>query len=139
MGDDDAVARIEKKLAEVSESQAVHNSRLDAISESLDRIATSQDEIVKLRADSSHIIKTQDDCKKERDEIFGRLRLVEQKKPQCELACANKNRVDKLEKAMPDKARVASLEKSRFWAVTMTIGTMFGCGAGAVIYHLTRT
>ena len=112
------IESIDVKMQGFGETQAVLHSEIKSVKTILDRLAKTTDDIAGLRAESVALMRGQNDCKKERDELFTRLRALEQAPRVCDQNCKN-------------GGRVVELEKNQKWAVLLILTFVIG----AILTH----
>ncbi len=96
---------LEKKIGEIAADQAVCREHMAKMCETLTILAD-------LRAETIHILKTQEKTEKEHDEIFQRLRTIETARAGCGAAREG------------DSVKIAGLEKNQRWVVGVVVGVV---------------
>lgn len=107
MSDIDLIPKIDgisEKIGDLCKGIALQEQRLRSVENSIQELMKSHTMLIEVRAESTHIMKQLSNNKNDLDEVFQRLRALEQAPAQCATACANKE-------------RVAALERNQRWGV----------------------
>lgn len=101
MSDIDLVPKIDEiaaKIGNLCQGIALQEQRLHSVENSIQELMKSHSMLVELRTEATHIMKQLASNKGDFDEVFQRLRALEQAPAQCATACGNKERVSALER-----------------------------------------
>ncbi len=115
----DSIDSLRLQVQVLSESSAVTSSQMIGIQSMLDRMAKNQEELIKLRAEQSHLMRTTDDCKAERETHSKQINELQMAPRICDTNCKNVN-------------RVIALERNQRWGII----TILSGVAGMIFWHL---
>ena len=121
-------AEILNKLNKLESAQTGMQAELKVVSQAMNRLARTSEQIVELRAESLHMIKTQEKIEQTHDELFGRLRNLETWKGGVDTKIKN------------ICLNVTDLQKNQRWVAMTVIGALIvgfiGLGFGMARYEI---
>ncbi len=127
-GENDMTTEILNKLNKLESAQTGMQAELKVVSQAMERLARTSEQIVELRAECLHMIKAHEKIEQTHDEMFGRLRDLETWKGSVDTKIKN------------TCSNVITLQKTQRWVAMTVIGALIvgfiGLGFGMARYEI---